>query len=78
MAISNTTVVDTTSKYIVKSTGIKSETDQIMVDAEKLKDGTNVLKNIKSNMLVLLKGMIHYLITIFIKMKLIKKLNMKL
>ena len=44
MAISNTTVVDTTSKYIVKSTGIKSETDQIMVDAEKLKDGTNKSK----------------------------------
>ena len=44
MAISNTTVVDTTSKYIVKSTGIKNETDQIIVDAEKLKDGTNKSK----------------------------------
>ena len=41
MAISNTSVVDTTSKYIVKSTGIGSETDQIIVDAEKLTDGTN-------------------------------------
>ena len=41
MAISNTSVVDTTSKYIVKSTGVGSETDQIIVDAEKLKDGTN-------------------------------------
>ena len=41
MAISNTSVVDTTSKYIVKSTGIGSETNQIIVDAEKLKDGTN-------------------------------------
>ena len=44
MAISNTTVVDTTLKYIVKSTGIKNETDQIIVDAEKLKDGTNKSK----------------------------------
>ena len=41
MAISNTSVVDTTSKYIVKSTGVGSETDQIIVDAEKLTDGTN-------------------------------------
>ena len=44
MTISNTAVVDTTSKYIVKSTGIKNETDQIIVDAEKLKDGTNKSK----------------------------------
>ena len=44
MAISNTSVVDTTLKYIVKSTGIKNETDQIIVDAEKLKDGTNESK----------------------------------
>ena len=44
MAIKNTSVVDTTLKYIVKSTGIKNETDQIMVDAEKLKDGTNKSK----------------------------------
>ena len=44
MTISNTKVVDTTSKYIVKSTGIKNETDQIIVDAEKLKDGTNKSK----------------------------------
>ena len=41
MAIENTKVVDTTSKYIVKSTGIGSETNQIIVDAEKLEDGTN-------------------------------------
>ena len=40
MTISNTAVVDTTLKYIVKSTGIKDEDNQIMVDAEKLKDGT--------------------------------------
>ena len=40
MAISNVTVVDTTSKYIVKSTGIGSETDQVLVNANDLKDGT--------------------------------------
>jgi len=34
MTISNISVVDTTLKYIVKSVGIKNETDQIMVDAE--------------------------------------------
>ena len=46
MAISNVTVVDTTSKYIVKSTGIGSEAvsvrnDQTLVDAEELTGGTN-------------------------------------
>ena len=41
MAISNTSVVDITSKYIVKSTGIGSETDQIIVDAEKLTGANN-------------------------------------
>ena len=41
MTIKNTKVVDTTSKYIVKSTGVGSETDQIMVDAEKLTGATN-------------------------------------
>ena len=44
MAITNTAIVDTTSKYIVQSKGIKDETDQIVVDAEKLKDGTNKSK----------------------------------
>ena len=46
MAISNVTVVDTTSKYIVKSTGIGSEDDQKMIEpskgnygAEKLDEG---------------------------------------
>ena len=34
MAISNVKVVNTTSKYIVKSTGTKSETDQELVDAD--------------------------------------------
>ena len=43
MAISNVTVVDTTSKYIVKSTGIGSETNlgYWLVDAEELIDGTD-------------------------------------
>ena len=41
MAISNVKVVNTTSKYIVKSTGTKSETDQELVDAEKLTKGTD-------------------------------------
>ena len=44
MAITNTKVVDTTSKYIVKSTGVGGETDQIIVDAEKLTGGTNESK----------------------------------
>ena len=45
MSITNVTVVDATSKYIVKSTGIGSETDQKMVEtadgfgAEKLASG---------------------------------------
>ena len=46
MSITNVTVVDTTSKYIVKSTGIGSEDDQKMVEpskgvygAEKLESG---------------------------------------
>ena len=38
----NTEVVDTTSKYIVKSTGIGSETDEVLVNAEtELTGGTN-------------------------------------
>ena len=44
MTIANTKVVDTTSKYIVQSKGIKDETDQILVDAEKLTDGNNQSK----------------------------------
>ena len=44
MAITNTAVVDTTSKYIVQSKGIGDETDQILADCEKLKDGTNQSK----------------------------------
>jgi hypothetical protein len=41
MTIANTKVVDSTSKYIVKSKGIGSEIDQIMVDAEELASGNN-------------------------------------
>ena len=49
MAISNVTVVDTTSKYIVKSTGIGSEAvslrnDQELVNAKELTGGTNESK----------------------------------
>ena len=41
MTIANTKVVDSTSKYIVQSKGIGSETDQIVVDAEELASGNN-------------------------------------
>jgi len=41
MTIANTKVVDTTSKYIVQSKGIKNETDQVVVDAENLISGSN-------------------------------------
>ena len=45
MAISNVTVVDTTSKYIVKTTGIGSETDEVLVNAEtELTGGTDESK----------------------------------
>ena len=39
--MNNTEVVNTTSKYIVKTTGIGSETNQELVDAEKLAEGTD-------------------------------------
>ena len=41
MTIANTKVVDSTSKYIVQSKGIGSETDQELVDANALSGGTN-------------------------------------
>ena len=41
MAITNSGVVTTTSKYIVKSTGKLGETNQILVDAEELIEGTD-------------------------------------
>ena len=41
MTISNTTVVDTTLKHIVRSKGIKDEVEQVLVDAEKLSSGNN-------------------------------------
>ena len=44
MAITNEAVVDTTSKYIVKSTGIGSETDEELVNAKELTEGTNESK----------------------------------
>jgi len=39
--MNNTEVVNSTSKYIVKSTGIGFETDKELVDAEKLIEGTD-------------------------------------
>ena len=45
MAIKNTSVVDTVSKYIVKSTGIGSEDDQVLVNVEtELTGGTDESK----------------------------------
>ena len=41
MTIKNTSVVDTTSKYIVQSKGINNEVDQVLVDAAKLTEGKN-------------------------------------
>ena len=41
MSITNVTVVDTTSKYIVKSTGIGSEDDQKMIETS---DGFGAVK----------------------------------
>ena len=41
MEITNTVIVDTTSKYIVQSKGVGNEEDQIIVDAEKLTGATN-------------------------------------
>ena len=44
MAIDNVTVVDTTSKYIVKSTGIGSEDYQKMIEPSKGKYGAEELE----------------------------------
>ena len=41
MAIKNVEVVNIASKYIVKSTGIKSESNQILVDVSKLVGADN-------------------------------------
>ena len=41
MAITNVSVVDTTSNYNVQSTGIGSESNQVLVDASKLYKATN-------------------------------------
>jgi len=40
----NTEVVNSTSKYIVKTTGIGYETDQVLVNAKELIAGTNESK----------------------------------
>ena len=42
--MTNTEVVDTASKYIVKSTGIGSETNEELVNAKELTEGTNESK----------------------------------
>ena len=39
--MNNTEVVNTASKYIVKTTGAGSETDQVLVNANDLTGGTN-------------------------------------
>ena len=39
--MNNTEVVNSTSKYIVKTTGVGSETNEILVDAGELTDGTS-------------------------------------
>ena len=44
MAIRNENVVNTASKYIVKSTGIGYETDEELVNAKELTEGTNESK----------------------------------
>ena len=61
MTISNTSVVDTTSKYIVKSTGIGSETNQIIVDAEKLTgaDNKSLVSMIECYLLIECKGALY-------------------
>ena len=41
MAITNVSVVDTISKYNVKSTGVGNESKQVLVDASKLYKATN-------------------------------------
>ena len=41
MTIKNTLVVDNTSKYVVQSKGVGSETDQVIVDGENLISGNN-------------------------------------
>ena len=41
MAITNVSVVDTISKYNVRSTGIGSESNQVLVDARELYKATN-------------------------------------
>ena len=44
MAITNTSIVNTTEKYIVQSKGIGGEEEQTVADAEKLESGNNESK----------------------------------
>ena len=44
MAITNTSIVNTTEKYIVQSKGIGGEEEQIIADGEKLESGNNESK----------------------------------
>ena len=44
MAITNTSIVNTTEKYIVQSKGIGGEKEQIVADGEKLESGNNESK----------------------------------
>ena len=59
MAISNVTVVDTTSKYIVKSTGIGSEDDQKMIEPSEGEYGAEELEGGNTDSLVSLIECYH-------------------
>ena len=60
MTIANTKVVDSTSKYIVKSKGIGSEIDQIMVDAEELASGNNEFMRFYTDVAATQRGSISF------------------
>ena len=59
MSITNVTVVDTTSKYIVKSTGKGSETDQKMIEPSKGEYGAEKLEGGNTDSLVSLIECYH-------------------
>ena len=59
MAITNEAVVDTTSKYIVKSTGKGSETDQKMIEPSKGEYGAEKLEGGNTDSLVSLIECYH-------------------
>ena len=54
--MTNTEVVDTASKYIIKSTGIGSETNEELVNAKELTEGTNESKVSLIECYYLIKG----------------------